>query len=231
MCLAFVLILQLLCIMPGTKNFAAAVAGNNIVTTNGMSFIMDGKPFRFPECNNYDLFTYGDGSNDQTQEDIGIKFMDKARIDIMMSQMAEDGIKVVRTWGFSYETWHGFEPKEGVYNKAQFMLFDYILESAKKNNIKVIIVLENYWESYGGIDTRLKWEGLPGVSHPNRSVFFTDKGCKEQYKNYAGHFVTRINQYTNEPYKDNPTIFSWELINEPGCQLGYGHGYNKPKQF
>lgn len=218
MCLAFALILQILCILPNTNNSAVAAVGNGIVTTNGTSFILEGKPFRFAGCNNYDLFTYGDGSNDQTQEDIETKFMDKARIDTMMSQMAKDGVKVVRTWGFSHETWHGFEPKEGEYNEAQFMLFDYILEAARKNNIKVIIVLENYWEAYGGIDTRLKWEGLPGVSHPNRAVFFTHKGCKEQFKNYIEHFVTRINHYTNESYKDNPTIFSWELMNEPRYQ-------------
>lgn len=216
--LVFALILELLCLCIMPNSNVSAVTGNGIVRTSGTSFVVDGKPFRFAGCNNYDLFTYGDGSNDQTQEDIETKFMDKARIDTMMNQMAEDGVKVVRTWGFSHDTWHGFEPEKGVYNEAQFMLFDYILESAKKNNIKVIIVLENYWEAYGGIDTRLKWEGLPGVSHTNRAVFFTDKGCKEQYKNYVGHFVTRINHYTNEPYKDNPTIFSWELMNEPRYQ-------------
>ncbi|MHB8063005.1 MAG: hypothetical protein ACYDG2_10280 [Ruminiclostridium sp.] len=129
-CLAFVLILQFICIMPGMDTSAASSTG--IVTTNGTSFVLDGKPFRFAGCNNYDLFTYGDGSNNATQEDIETKFMNKARIDNMMSQMAEDGVKVVRTWGFSHESWHGFEPQEGVYNEAQFMLFDYILESAKK---------------------------------------------------------------------------------------------------
>lgn len=217
-CLAFLLILELICITPDMTVNAADSTISGIVKANGTSFILDGKVFRFAGCNNYDLFTYGDGSNDATPDDIETKYMNKSKIDEMMGQMSEDGVKVVRTWGFSHEKWHGFETQEGVYNEAQFMLFDYILESAKKHNIKVIVVLENYWEAYGGIDTRLKWEGLQGVSHPNRAVFFTNEGCKEQYKNYVKHFVTRINHYTNKPYVADPAIFSWELMNEPRYQ-------------
>ena len=129
--------------------------------------------------------------------------------------MQADGIKVVRLWGFSHEQWHGFEPSKGVYNESQFKLFDYIMDSARRHNIKLIVTLENYWEAYGGIDSRLAWEGLPGGSHANRAVFFTNPGCKESYKNYVEHFVNRVNHYSNIPYKDDPTIFSWELMNEP----------------
>jgi mannan endo-1,4-beta-mannosidase len=27
--------------------------------------------------------------------------------------------------------------------------------------------------------------------------------------------LTRVNAYTGIPYRDDPTIFSWELLNEP----------------
>ncbi|HYH05283.1 MAG TPA: beta-galactosidase, partial [Bacillota bacterium] len=187
---------------------SAAPAG--IVYREGTNFYLDGKPYYFAGCNSYDLFTYGDGSNDSTTDYIENYFMNKKGIDTIMSQMAADGVKVVRTWGFSHETWHGFEPAQGQYNEAQFMLFDYIMESAKKNGIKVMIVLENYWEAYGGIDKRLAWEGLPGVSHVNRAKFFTNEGCKEQYRNYVKHFVSRVNHYTNVAYKNDPTLFAWE---------------------
>ncbi|MFZ5986596.1 MAG: dockerin type I domain-containing protein [Bacillota bacterium] len=203
---------------PSPKSIAVEDVRAGFVTTQGNMFVLDGKPFFFAGANSYDLFTRGDGSNTGTPEDIETKFMNKAQIDNLMSQMASDGIKVVRTWGFSHETWHGFEPAEGQYSEPQFMLFDYIMESARKNGIKIIIVLENYWEAYGAIDQRLAWEGLPGKTHAARAKFFTDEGCKEQYRNYVKHFVTRVNHYTNIPYKDDPTIFSWELMNEPRYQ-------------
>jgi hypothetical protein len=172
-----------------------------IVYTQGTQFVLDGYPFYFAGANSYDLFTKS-----------------TAEIDTRMADMKADGIKVVRTWGFSHETWHGFEPQKGVYMEEQFRLFDYIMKSARDNGIKIIITLENYWEAYGGIDTRLAWEGLPGTSHVNRAKFFTNAGCKASYKNYLEHFVNRVNYYTGVPYKDDPTIFSWELMNEPRYQ-------------
>jgi hypothetical protein len=213
---AFLLCAAIAVMSLADRSGAAAPAG--IVYREGTNFYLDGKPFYFAGCNSYDLFTYGDGSNDSTPDYIENYFMNKNGIDTIMSQMAAVGVKVVRTWGFSHETWHGFEPAEGKYNEAQFMLFDYILESARKNGIKVLITLENYWEAYGGIDERLAWEGLPGGSHANRAKFFTDPGCKEQYRNYLKHFVSRVNHYTNLAYKDDSAIFAWELMNEPRYQ-------------
>lgn len=172
-----------------------------IVYTQGTKFVVDGYPFYYAGCNSYDLFTKS-----------------QAEIDKRMSDMAADGVKVVRTWGFSHETWHGFETEKGVYSEEQFRLFDYIMKSAKEHGLKVIITLENYWEAYGGIDARLKWEGLTSGTHTTRAKFFTDPGCKEGYKNYVQHFVTRKNYYTGTLYKEDPTIFSWELMNEPRYQ-------------
>jgi mannan endo-1,4-beta-mannosidase len=188
------------CIL-STPASAASKPSPGIVYTQGTKFVVDGYPFYYAGCNSYDLFTKS-----------------QAEIDKRMSDMAADGIKVVRTWGFSHETWHGFEPTKGVYSEEQFKLFDYVMKSAKEHGIKVIITLENYWEAYGGIDTRLKWEGLPSGTHAARAKFYTDPGCIEGYKNYVEHFVTRTNYYTGVPYSEDPTVFSWELMNEPRYQ-------------
>jgi hypothetical protein len=211
LCLALLLV-------AGSFGNLSHAARSGFVYREGLNFYLDGKPYYFAGCNSYDLFTYGDGSNDSTENYIENYFMNKSGIDTIMKNMAADGIKVVRTWGFSHETWHGFERSEGVYYQPQFMLFDYILKAAQENGIKVIVVFENYWEAYGGIDTRLKWEGLSGSSHANRAKFFTDEGCKEQYRNYVKHFINRVNHYDQVAYVDDPTIFAWELMNEPRYQ-------------
>jgi len=186
----------------------------------GIHFCIDGQPFYFGGANTYDVFTFGDGSSSGTQADIETRFMDKARIDAHFARLQADKVTVLRLWMFSHETWHGFETQEGIYNEAQFMLFDYIIESAKAHDVMLMPVFENYWEAYGGIDTRLAWEGLTG-GHPGRWKFFNKSicpGCFDSYKNYVSYALNRTNHYSGIKYKDEPTIFAWELMNEPRYQ-------------
>jgi hypothetical protein len=124
---------------------------------------------------------------------------------------------VLRLWMFDHEAWHGFESSKGVYNDQEFAEFDYIIESAKAHNIRLIPTLENYWEAYGGIDTRLTWEGL-ATGQSNRWRFFNKSacpGCFTQYKNYVNYALNRVNHYSGIAYKNDPTIFAWDLMNEP----------------
>jgi mannan endo-1,4-beta-mannosidase len=195
-------------------------AAAGFVSRCGTSFCLDGKKFYFAGANTYDVFTYGDGWNVATPALIESNFMDKARIDAHFANLQKDGVSVLRLWMFSHETWHGFEQQKGVYYEPQFMLFDYVIQSAKAHNIKLVATMENFWEAYGGIDTRLSWEGQPnGLA--NRWRFFnrdTCPGCFDQYKNYAKYVLNRVNHYSNITYKNEPTIFAWELMNEPRYQ-------------
>lgn len=202
-------------------NIEAFAFQRGFVCTEGTNFMLNGETYYFAGANAYDIFTRGDGWigwNDYSREEIESNFMDKKQIDQIMRNAVLDGIRVIRTWGFSHEEWHGFEPAKGVYSEAQFILFDYILKSANEHGVKIIIVLENYWADYGGIDSRLKREGFSAGDHDRRRIFFTDEGCKEQYKNYIEHFVTRVNSFTGILYSEDTAIFSWELMNEPRYQ-------------
>ncbi|MEU8261706.1 cellulose binding domain-containing protein [Micromonospora sp. NPDC048999] len=181
----------------------------------GIRFCFNGQNFYFAGANTYDVFTYG-GSWGDTET----TYMDKGRIDAHFAHLQADKVTVLRLWMFSHESWHGFEPSKGVYNDQQFALFDYVIQSAKAHNVMLIPVFENYWEAYGGIDTRLSWEGLSG-GHPGRAKFFNKQlcpGCFTQYKNYVNYALNRTNHYSGVKYKDEPTIFAWELMNEPRYQ-------------
>lgn len=188
------------------------------IYAEGEKFYIDGEPFYFAGTNAYDLFTIGDSSSSSTIEDICNKYMYPKEIEARIKEMADNGVKVIRTWGFSNESWHGFETAPGKYVEPQFMLFDYIMYCAKKYDVKVIITLENYWEAYGGINQKLQWAGLSGGSHKDKAQFFTNEKCKQWYKNYAEHFINRTNYFTGVKYKDDPTIFAWDLMNEPRYQ-------------
>jgi len=181
----------------------------------GIHFCLDGNNFYFAGANTYDVFTYGGSYGD-----IETQWMDKAKIDAHFANLQADKVTVLRLWMFSHESWHGFETAKGVYSNEQFSEFDYIIQSAKAHNVKLIPVFENYWEAYGGIDTRLTWEGLSG-GHPARGKFFNASlcpGCRTSYKNYVNYALNRINHYSGIAYKNEPAIFAWELMNEPRYQ-------------
>ena len=192
---------------------AAAPAG--FVYRCGIHFCLDGNTYYFAGANTYDVFTFGSGSGDTETS-----FMDKANIDAHFTNLQNDKVSVLRLWMFSHESWHGFEKSKGVYDEQEFSEFDYIIQSAKAHNVKLIPVFENYWEAYGGIDTRLSWEGLSG-GQPARGQFFNKTkcpGCFTSYKNYVSYALNRVNHYSGIAYKNDPTIFAWELMNEPRYQ-------------
>lgn len=194
-----------------------AELSNHFARRCGTEFCIGDSAYYFAGTNVYDFFTFGDGADYTDSIYIENNFMNKKRIDDHMARLAKDEVKVVRLWMFSHEKWHGFEPKEGVYNESEFRLFDYVIESARKNGIYLMPTLENYWEAYGGIDTRLTWEGL-GTGQANRWKFFNKAecpGCFEQFKNYIAYALNHVNHYSGIKYKDDPVIFAWDLMNEP----------------
>jgi mannan endo-1,4-beta-mannosidase len=195
---------------PGAK---AAVSG--FVQRCGIHFCVNGATTYFAGANSYDLFTFGSGSNDTET-----LYMDKTAIDAQMANMAADGVTLLRTWMFDHESWHGFEPTRGVMNEQEWSEFDYILYSASQHNIRVIPVLEGYWAAYGGIGTILGWNGLPS-GDPANGAFFDPSvcaGCLADYEFEVNYALNRVNHYTGVAYKNDPTIFSWELMNEPRHQ-------------
>lgn len=193
---------------------------NNFVTTNNSKFYLNNKPFYFAGANCYDLFTYG--STNGTDNFINI-----TKIDEHMKEMSNNHVSVVRTWGFNTQNDGDnlFEKSLNNYNELEFELFDYIIFSATKYNIKLIVSLENYWSDYGGITQRLNWSDISVSSLyptiPNQGEFFLNEDSINSYLNYIEHFITRINHLTNISYANTTTILAWEVMNEPRYE-GYG---------
>ncbi len=50
------------------------------------------------------------------------------------------------------------------------------------------------------------------------ALFFTDADAKRIYKENVKYTVLRKNSVNGRIYKDDPTIFSWGLLNEPRCE-------------
>jgi mannan endo-1,4-beta-mannosidase len=95
---------------------------------------------------------------------------------------------------------------------------DYALAKAGELGVKIILVLTNNWYDFGGIDQYLRWYG-----RTKHYEFYTAPEVKQAYKNWVSYLINRKNTITGRLYKDDPTIFAWELANEPRCK-GTGAG-------
>ena len=50
------------------------------------------------------------------------------------------------------------------------------------------------------------------------SLFFNDTGANRIYKTYVKTIIERENSINGRLYKEDPTIMSWGLLNEPRCE-------------
>lgn len=185
-------------------------------------FMLDGKEFRFVGTNNY----YMHYSPDKMITDV----LDDAQ---------KMGVTVLRCWGFQFgpnadHNSHGMDepgifgvPKKFInentkkpdqfgYPRDIFERLDFTIAEASKRNIKLVIAMNNYWDAFGGLMNATTWQKWFGLK--SAEEFYTNENCRKAYKEFVEHLVTRKNSYTGIPYNEDPTIMTWELMNEPRNQ-------------
>jgi len=185
-------------------------------------------PFRFLGTNNYNLHYKSDAMIDDVVKqaaDIGIKvirmwaffdgWQDEGRANYAYGQLAP-GIYDVSPKDYFGETLYDRNtglPKEPVNIMERV---DYTIRRAGQYGIRVVLVLTNYYPEFGGMDMYVDWYNTlnPGANL-SRTAFYTNETIKTWYKNWINHVANRTNSLTGVVYKDDPTIFAWELANEP----------------
>ncbi|XP_020596290.1 mannan endo-1,4-beta-mannosidase 6-like [Phalaenopsis equestris] len=98
-----------------------------------------------------------------------------------------------------------------------FSALDYVVSEAKAHNIRLILSLANNWDAYGGKSQYVKWGKAAGLNLTSDDDFFIDPTVKGYYKAHVKAVLNRVNTFTNITYKEDSTIFAWELMNEPRC--------------
>lgn len=191
-------------------------AQQGFVTRSGSKLLLNGKTFRFAGSNNYYLV-----------------YQSQAMADDVLEKAAANGYQVMRLWGsidignqdgsnsingkangiyFQY-----FDPATGqpAYNDGADGLqrLDYVLAKAQSLGLKVVIPFVNNWNNFGGMDQYVRWKG--GQYHDE---FYTDPTIRAWYQGWISHLLNRTNSITGVQYKNDPTIMTWELGNEPRCK-------------
>ena len=127
--------------------------------------------------------------------------------------------------GVAYKVEPVLQLEPGVYNDTVLRGLDYLLAQMAERDMHAVLYFNNSWEWSGGYGQYLEWAGngralLPSVDGYENYVdhvsrFVKDEKAKELYYNHVKNIVTRTNTVTGDPYTEDPTIFSWQIGNEP----------------
>ncbi|KAJ0978726.1 hypothetical protein J5N97_014200 [Dioscorea zingiberensis] len=143
---------------------------------------------------------------------------ERDKVSSALQQASGYGLTVVRTWAFSDGGGRPLQISPGSYNEDMFKALDFVVSEASKYGLRLILCLVNNWSDYGGKNQYIQWARNAGHYVNSEDDFFSSDVVKGFYKNNIKNVITRINTITGVAYKDDPTIFAWELMNEPRCQ-------------
>ena len=118
-------------------------------------------------------------------------------------------------------------PMPGVYNEQVFAGLDVFMDELNQRGIRAVMVLNNYWEWTGGMaqyvswgqGTKIPYRLAPGGDY-NTYIAYVDRfyactTCQTMYRAHIQTVINRTNTVNGRKYRDDPTIFSWQLANEP----------------
>lgn len=194
---------------------------SQFVTTHDSKFYRDGKVFRFFGFNAY--YLQNEASDSRR----------KYIVDDVFSFAKNSGFKVIRTWAFnnSDSVYPGVIFSKPYELREQGLIgLDYVVARAKEYDLLLILSLANNSPDYGGIHQYIKWANqFLGSSNSQlftHNHFFSDDSIQAWYKHHISTILNRVNSFTGLAYKEDPNIFSFELMNE-ASNSGFSYIYLK----
>jgi mannan endo-1,4-beta-mannosidase len=205
-----ILLLAIACVVLGAP---LKTSGDPFVRVSGHELTIDRQPFHFVGAN---LAVMHGPKN-------------RAATEAVLEGAAKDGVHVGRVWAFGEgdadspawlrdsflfragpEGWVDAGPKQ----------LDRVIAAAGRSGVRLVITLANNWSDYGGVPRYLRWAGVrvdDGSSAAPYGVedrFYSDPRMRAWYRAHVERLLKRRNAVTGVPYRDDPTILGWELMNE-----------------
>lgn len=179
---------------PGSAQSSTAPipsVASGFVTTDGSSFRLGGRPFRFVGVNIYDA-----AASDRYSCRAGTRMSDEQLRSTLRTLHDQAGATVLRFWAYQTYT-QGATYWDGV---------DRVLAAARDAGMKAIPVLED-----GPGDCTTTSVRVP------KTLFGGDSWYTEGYKNPYGNATLSYREYARavaEHYAGDPTILGWSMMNE-----------------
>lgn len=188
------------------------------VRARGNQLVVDGAPFRFAGANL--AIMHGPDS--------------RAGAAGLLAEAARDGIRVGRIWALG-EGAVGATPwqRDNFYFRvgpsrwieAAYQHLDRVLVAAARSGVRLIITLSNSWSDYGGVPQYLRWAGrwrAKADAYGATDEFYSDPRARAAFRAHVARLLARTNSVSGVPYRDDPTILAWELMNESRVDTARG---------
>jgi len=202
----------------------------NFIQCEGTRFIKDGQTYHYLGVN------YWYGMN------LASASGDRQRLIRELDQLQNLGITNLRIMAASEgpddEPWRivpALQTAPGVYNEEVLEGLDFLLVELSKRKMHAVLCLNNMWPWTGGFGQYLNWATGESIPYPPPaeggnwlryikfvSNFFAEEKAQTYYRNHIAFIINRVNSITNLPYKEDPTIMSWQLANEPRAMFKQG---------
>lgn len=135
-------------------------------------------------------------------------------LDVAFEQAREMGVEVIRTRAYDDrpEAATAIQIGPGDLSEVGLLALDRIIERAGAHGLKLVLSLGDGTDRYGGPGQYLRWAGYVVQVPSDRALFFGAGPMREQFKGYARSILTRVNGITDLPYRDDPTIMGWVIL-------------------
>ncbi|QES89840.1 glycoside hydrolase 5 family protein [Rhizosphaericola mali] len=186
---------------------------------------LNGQPYYYVGSNYwYGLFTILQGKKDANARVC-------KELDFLQSQGVTNLRMLASTEGIGQENGvvrvsPALQPQKDIYNEDFLKGLDFVLAEMAKRNMKAVLYLSNNWEWSGGFLQYLHWNGKISDAELKKkmnwdeqrdytSQFYSCSECVKGYLKQVKYIVTHKNTINGLLYKNDPTIMSWEIANEP----------------
>ena len=199
--------------------------GQNFINVVDKNFFRNGKPYYFLGTNFWygmNLGSLGPGG-------------DRERLLRELDHLNKIGVKNLRVMGASEgpdtEPWRmrpALQIAPGEYNEEVLDGLDFLLSEMGKRDMTAIMCMNNFWPWSGGMAQYVSWQDSSKIPYPPISgdgdwqsyqeytaSFYSNENAVTDFFNHLRFIILRENPYTGKLYRDDPTIMTWQLGNEP----------------
>ncbi|HEX7652587.1 MAG TPA: mannanase [Verrucomicrobiae bacterium] len=116
------------------------------------------------------------------------------------------------------------------YDEALLAGLDFCLAELARRDMRAVLFLSNYWQWSGSFAQYVRWQTGETIPDPDKPVmakgdwhafmafsarFYQTPGAVALYRDFVARLIQRKNSVNGRIYREDPTIMTWELANEP----------------